>query len=75
MPASPTTQDRRKGHERIMTTARHSKRIAANGRDRMESKPSDYVVTDPAAHAVRRAIEDRAMERELEAAMKPGWEK
>ncbi len=75
MPASPTTRQRRKGHERIMLTDKQRKRIAKHGKTRMESKPSDYVVTDPAAHDVRRAIEDRAMERELEAAMKPGWEK
>lgn len=66
---------RKRDHERIMMSAKQRARGQKAGDQWVESSPADAVVIDPAAHDVRRAIEDRAMERELEAAMKPGWEK
>ncbi len=74
MPASPTTRQRRQQHEKVMLTDKQRKRIAKHGKTRMESKPSDYTVTDPESHDVRRAIEDRAEEQALERALRPGWE-
>lgn len=65
---------RKKDHERIMMSAKQRARGQKAGDQWVESSPADTVVIDPEAHAVRRAIEDRALERELEAATKPGWE-
>ena len=65
---------RRKSHESLMLSPKQARRIKESGSDIAESSPSDYTVTDPAAHAVRRALEDRAEQRELERMLKPGWE-
>ena len=74
MPASPTTRKRKQGHERIMLSAKQRARGQKAGDQWVESSPADTVVIDPEAHAVRRAIEDRALEREIEDAGKSGWE-
>lgn len=74
MPASQTTAARRKAHESLLLTQKQVKRIKRAGGQRAESSPDEYTVTDPDAHAVRRAIEDRRMERELMAPLRRGWE-
>ena len=65
---------RRKRHEGVVMSTRQAQRVRQADGAPAESTPDEYPVGDVDMGRVRRAIEIRQEERELERMLRPGWE-